>query len=160
MNKRQIVQRFKYTEQDYEITKKIKLRGLTSVEKDRFSKIHLINNKYVKIYGRMGMDITLNLDEFCMYSEDENIIICNKDVYISISPIIIIYPNLDAEITRHDISYRMVNKLIGKKDGYIQDVLNGREDINLSTALKLKEALFNHLDTEYLFADKPMRVSA
>ena len=47
----------------------------------------------------------------------------------------------------------MVNKLIGKKDGYIQDVLNGREDINLSTALKLKEALFNHLDTEYLFSN-------
>lgn len=144
---------FRYTEQNYEITKKVKIKGLKSVEKDRFSKLHIIDKKYLKIYGRMGMDITLNLDEFCIYNENGSIIICNQNVYISISPININYPNLDAEITRHDISYRMVNKLIGKKEGYIQDVLNGREDINLNTALKLKEALFNHLDTEYLFSN-------
>ncbi|MCC3870397.1 hypothetical protein [Terrisporobacter mayombei] len=144
---------FKYTEQDYEITKKIRLKGVKSVEKDRVSKLHVIDKKYLKIYGRMGMDITLDLNKFCMYREDESIIICNQNVYISISPISITYPNLDAEITRHDVSYRMVNKIIGKKDGYIQGVLNGKGDINLSTALKLKESLFSHLDMGYLFSN-------
>lgn len=146
-------------ETDYLVTKKTRVKGFESIESDRLD-IFDIDENTLKLVTEKGIEITLNLNEFCVYCEFDNLVICSQSVYILVSPVAIKYPNLEAEIIRSNLSCRIINLVINREDGYIQDVLNGNEDIDLNTALKLKEVLFKNLTLEYLFSDKPIQISA
>lgn len=146
-------------ETDYLITKKTRVKGFESIESDRLD-IFYINKDILKLTTEKGIEITLDLNEFCVYCELDNLVICSQSVYILVSPVAIKYPNLEAEIIRSNLSYRIINLAINREDGYIQDVLNCKEDIDLNTALKLREILFENLTLEYLFANKPIQISA
>ena len=146
-------------ETDYLITKKTRVKGFKSIESDRLD-IFYIDENNLNLVTEKGIKIILDLDEFCIYCEDGNLIICNQSVYILLSPVTIKYPNLEAEIVRSNLSYRIINLAINKEDGYIQDILNGKKDIDLNTALNLRKSLFKNLTMEYLFDNKAIQISA
>ncbi|WP_343100998.1 hypothetical protein [Romboutsia sp. MSSM.1001216sp_RTP31141st1_G3_RTP31141_220114] len=98
------------------------------------------------------MNITLDINKFFAYGQGEDFIICSCNTYISIQPISPKYPNLRAEIERHNLSYRLIDTVIEHEGVHIQDILIGNEEINLSTAIYLRDKLFPNKTMEYLFA--------
>lgn len=151
----------KYLNEDVEylVLKKTKLDDVFTVESDELD-IFNINNNILNLVTKRGMDITLDLNKFIVHKQGEEMIIVSELIYISIYPVTKKYPNLRAEIERNDLSYRVINEALSKHKIYIQDILNGKEDINLNAAIYLRNKLFEYTTMEYLFADKPMRISA
>lgn len=138
----------KYT--DYLITKKIKLEEVYAKESDELDKF-FINNNILILIAKRGMSVTLDLDKLIVYKEGEEFIICSNNVYISIQPISKKYPNLRAEIERHDLSYRLINTVIEQEGTNIQDILMGNKEINIREAMSLRNELFPNLTMDYLF---------
>lgn len=136
---------------DYLITKKTRLDGLNTIEADELD-IFYIDKGVLVLITKRGMNITLDLNKFIVCEEGEDFIICSCNTYISIQPISPKYPNLRAEIERHNLSYRLINKAIEHEGVHIQDILIGNKEINLRTAICLRDKLFPNKAVEYLFA--------
>lgn len=135
----------------YLITKKTRLEGLNAIETDELD-IFYIDNNILNLVTKRGMNIMLDLNKFITYEQGEGIIICSYDVYISICSISKKYPNLRAEIERYNLSYRLIDTVIEHEGAHIQDILMGNEEINLRTAIYLRDKLFPNTKMEYLFA--------
>lgn len=61
------------------------------------------------------------------------------------------YKNLEAEMTRHNISKKNVAEFLNVRYATVVDKLNGKYDFKLNEALFIKKELFPNLDFEYLF---------
>lgn len=60
--------------------------------------------------------------------------------------------NLKAEMVRYGISTEMVRAVINKTDKTTRDKINGKSDLYLSEAMKIRDELFPGMSLEYLFA--------
>lgn len=136
---------------DHLITKKTRLDGLNTIEADELD-IFYIDKGVLVLITKRGMHITLDLNKFVVYEEGEDFIICSCDAYILIQPINKKYPNLRAEIERYNLSYRSIDTVIEHEGAHIQEILMGNEEINLRTAIYLRDKLFPNTKMEYLFA--------
>lgn len=136
---------------DHLITKKTRLDGLNTIEADELD-IFYIDKGVLVLITKRGMNITLDLNKFIVCEKGETLTIYSYSTYISIQPINKKYPNLRAEIERHNLSYRLINTVIEHEETCIQDILMRNEEINLSTAICLRDSLFPNKTIEYLFA--------
>lgn len=60
--------------------------------------------------------------------------------------------NLKAEMARNGISTEMIRAVINKTDKTTRDKINGKSDLYLSEAVKIRDELFPGMSLEYLFA--------
>ena len=61
------------------------------------------------------------------------------------------YPNLEAELARHDISKTEIAEFLGVRQATVYDKLNGNSSVKLDEALAIKREFFPELSIEYLF---------
>lgn len=61
------------------------------------------------------------------------------------------YPNLEAELVRHDISKQDLADFLDVRIATVYDKLNGNSSIKLEEGLAIKQKFFPELDMEYLF---------
>ena len=61
------------------------------------------------------------------------------------------YPNLEAELARNDISKTEIAEFLGVRQATVYDKLNGNSSIKLDEALAIKREFFSELNMEYLF---------
>lgn len=62
------------------------------------------------------------------------------------------FNNLKAEMVRNGISTEMIRAVINKTDKTTRDKINGKSDLYLSEAVKIRDELFPGMSLEYLFA--------
>lgn len=62
------------------------------------------------------------------------------------------YPNLRAEMTRHNISTQEMAQRIGISDRTLRNKLVGTSDFSLSEITKIKQGCFPNFTFEYLFS--------
>ena len=63
-----------------------------------------------------------------------------------------LYPNLEAEMARHDVTQRDIAQLIGKRPETVSNWMNGRRgEFTVSAAFKIAETFFDGCDAAYLF---------
>lgn len=62
------------------------------------------------------------------------------------------YPNLEAEITRHGIKKSEIAKAIGRTYGTLTQKLRGKYPLTWDEATAIHETFFSDFDIKYLFA--------
>lgn len=62
--------------------------------------------------------------------------------------------NLKAEMARENVSTCDVAKVIGKTEKTVKNKIDGITDFSFYETLRIRDAFFPKLDTEYLFEDK------
>lgn len=68
-----------------------------------------------------------------------------------------IYPNLEAEMTRHGIKQEDFARMLGKRPETISSWMNGKSgDFPVRAAMRIKEEKFPNCEVEYLFAQEPV----
>ena len=60
--------------------------------------------------------------------------------------------NLKAEMVRYGVRNEDIRQTIRKTDRCVRDKISGRAEFTLSEATKIRDAFFNGLTLEYLFA--------
>ena len=61
------------------------------------------------------------------------------------------YPNLNAELARHDIHKKEIAEIWNCRLATVYDKLNGKYKVTLDEALAVRDELFPEMDIEYLF---------
>lgn len=70
------------------------------------------------------------------------------------------YPNLEAEMTRHNITSKDIAQAIGKSSDTVNNWLKGKGDFPVGIAFAVQEKFFSDCSISYLFSDKPITVGA
>ena len=66
-----------------------------------------------------------------------------------------LYPNLEAEMTRHSVTQVSIAELVGKTPETVSKWMNGRNgEFPVSAAMEVKREFFPGCDVEYLFDRK------
>ncbi len=64
------------------------------------------------------------------------------------------YPNLEAELARNNITQINVSEVLNIRTSTTSDKMNGKTDFKLRECKKIKTTYFPNLGIEYLFATK------
>jgi len=64
------------------------------------------------------------------------------------------YPNLEAEMARSEVSKRDLADYLSVRYATVIDKMKGRYDFTLTEAFKIQQKFFPHCSIEYLFARK------
>ena len=64
------------------------------------------------------------------------------------------YPNLNAEMSRYNITQKSICNILGINTSTLSDKMTGKKDFKLSECKKIKEAYFKNLCIDYLFSEK------
>lgn len=70
------------------------------------------------------------------------------------------FPNLRAEMTRHNVTATDISKVTHKTDRSIRDRIAGRGDFTLTEVYTIRDAFFPGMELEYLFARNASQSSA
>lgn len=62
------------------------------------------------------------------------------------------FPNLRAEMVRHNVTAGDISKVTHKTDRSIRDKIAGRGDFSLTEVYAIRDAFFPGMELEYLFA--------
>ena len=62
------------------------------------------------------------------------------------------FPNLRAEMVRHNVTAVDISKVTHKTDRSIRDKIAGRGDFSLTEVYAIRDAFFPGMELEYLFA--------
>lgn len=62
------------------------------------------------------------------------------------------FPNLRAEMVRHNVTAVDISKVTHKTDRSIRDKIAGRSDFLLTEVYAIRDAFFPGMELEYLFA--------
>ena len=62
------------------------------------------------------------------------------------------FPNLKAEMARHEIKVKDISKILCVSEKTIRNYLNGKTKISWLDVLKIQNSLFPDLKVSYLFA--------
>lgn len=66
-----------------------------------------------------------------------------------------LYPNLEAEMARHEVTQDDLARMLEKRPETISNWMNGRNgDFSVGAAMRIKEEKFPDCDVEYLFERK------
>lgn len=66
------------------------------------------------------------------------------------------YPNLIAEMTRHNITAKDIAGAIGRSPDTVNNWLKGKGDFPIGKAFKVQEAFFPSCTLAYLFSGEPI----
>ena len=64
------------------------------------------------------------------------------------------YPNLNAEMGRYNITQKSICNILGISSSTLSDKMTGKKDFKLSECKKIKENYFKNLCIDYLFSEK------
>lgn len=70
------------------------------------------------------------------------------------------FPNLRAEMMRHNVTAVDISQVTHKTDRSIRDKIAGRGDFSLTEVYAIRDAFFPGMDLEYLFARNTGQSSA
>lgn len=68
----------------------------------------------------------------------------------------IAYPNLSAEMTRHNVKPKDIASVLGINPSGVYLMLKGQRDISVERAKAIRASFFSDLSLEYLFDKKLM----
>ncbi len=66
------------------------------------------------------------------------------------------YPNLKAEMARHNITNDDIAEMFGKTRFWIDNRTRGKVSISVTAAIQIRDRFFPGFELEYLFAQKPI----
>lgn len=69
------------------------------------------------------------------------------------------FPNLKAEMARHDFSCARVAAAVGRNTTWLDNRLRGRATLSISEAILIHDKFFPDLEYDYLFAGEPIEVA-
>ena len=69
------------------------------------------------------------------------------------------YPNLNAEMARRNITVMMLSERTGIKYNTLAAKLRGKQPVMMSDAKKIRDAISEDLTVDYLFADEIMAIA-
>jgi hypothetical protein len=66
------------------------------------------------------------------------------------------YPNLNAEMARHDIGTKQISVVLGKTLEITRNKLSGRSNLTTLEAGAIRDEFFPNMTIDYLFCLKPL----
>lgn len=62
------------------------------------------------------------------------------------------YPNLRAEIARHNLTAKIIASELGKSESWVNDRIYGKCEFPFSKAMMIRDIFFKQCSLEYLFS--------
>jgi len=66
------------------------------------------------------------------------------------------FPNLKAEISRHNLSYEVIGNKIGKKREWVEVRVQGKATLPIDVAMEIREEFFPKIKYSYLYSRNPI----
>ena len=64
------------------------------------------------------------------------------------------FPNLKAEISRHNLTYEAIGNRIGRKREWVETRIQGKASLPVIEAIKIRNEFFPNVSFIYLFAEE------
>jgi hypothetical protein len=65
------------------------------------------------------------------------------------------FTNFKAEMARYQITCTDIGKLIGKSSGWVENRLQGKANLPIDLAIKIRNEFFKNSSYDYLFSNEP-----